>query len=94
MTRYRFIDANRVEFGVGRCCRTVGVSPSSFYDWHRRTPSARQLADARLLGEIRRIHRQSGGAYGKAAAPMALPGSMPSCSSPAASTWAASGSRG
>jgi hypothetical protein len=87
VTRYRFIDAKRVEFGVRRCCRAVGVSPSSFYDWHRRRPSARELADQRLLVEIRRIHRDSGGAYG-------APGSMPSCRSPAASTSAASGSPG
>src|SRR4029453_17210319 len=40
------------------------VSPASFYDWHRRGPSARQRADLRLLAEIRRIHRDSGGAYG------------------------------
>jgi putative transposase len=64
VTRYRFIDAKRVEFGVRRCCRAVGVSPASFYDWHRRGPSVRQHADQRLLGQIRRIHRDSGGAYG------------------------------
>ena len=64
MTRYRFIDAKRAEFGVRRCSRAVGVSPASFYDWHRRGPSARQRADLRLLAEIRRIHRDSGGAYG------------------------------
>ena len=64
MTRYRFIDANRAGYGVRRCCRAVGVSASSFYDWHRRGPSARAQADQRLLGQIRRIHRQSGGAYG------------------------------
>jgi putative transposase len=62
VTRYRFIDANRAEFGVRRCCRAVDVSASSFYDWHRRRPSARELADQRLLAEIRRIHRDSGGA--------------------------------
>lgn len=62
MTRYRFIDAKRVEFGVRRCCRAV--SPSGFYDWHRRGPSARQRTDERLPAEIGRIHRDSGGAYG------------------------------
>ena len=64
MTRYRFIHANRAEYGVRRCCRAVGVSPASFYDWHRRGPSARAQADQRLLHQIRRIHRDSGGAYG------------------------------
>jgi transposase InsO family protein len=42
----------------------VGVSPASFYDWHRRGPSARQLADERLLAQIGRIYRSGGGAYG------------------------------
>jgi transposase InsO family protein len=64
VTRYRFIHANRACYGVRRCCRAVDVSPSSFYDWHRRGPSARTQADQRLLGQIRRIHRDSGGAYG------------------------------
>jgi putative transposase len=64
VTRYRFIHANRAEYGVRRCSRAVGVSPSSFYDWHRRGPSARAQADQRLLNQIRRIHRDSGGAYG------------------------------
>jgi putative transposase len=64
VTRYRFIDQHSQQYGVRRCCRAVGVSPSSFYDWHRRGPSARQRADQRLLGDIRRIHAQSGGAYG------------------------------
>jgi len=64
VTRYRFIHANRAEYGVRRCCRAVGVSPASFYDWHRRGPSARAQADQRLLHQIRRIHRDRGGAYG------------------------------
>jgi putative transposase len=64
VTRYRFIHANRAEYGVRRCSRAVGVSPSSFYDWHRRGPSLRSQADQRLLNQIRRIHRDSGGAYG------------------------------
>jgi putative transposase len=41
-----------------------GRLPASFYDWHRRGPSSRQRADDRLLAEIGRIHRDSGGAYG------------------------------
>ena len=64
MTRYRFIDQHSQRYGVRRCCRAVGVSPASFYDWHRRGPSARAQADQRLLAEIGRIHRDSGGAYG------------------------------
>jgi transposase InsO family protein len=64
VTRYRFIKEHGQQYGVRRCCQAVGVSPASFYDWHRRGPSARQLADQRLLVDIGRIYRSSGGAYG------------------------------
>ena len=66
MTRYRFVAQYQPQYGVRRCCRAVGVSPSGFYDWHRRLhqPSARVRADQVLTAEITRIHRQSGGAYG------------------------------
>ena len=64
MTRYRFIDQHSQQYGVRRCCQAVDVSASSFYDWHRRGPSARQRADQRLLAQIGRIYRESGGAYG------------------------------
>jgi putative transposase len=61
VTRYRFIQEHGQQYGVRRCCQAVGVSASSFYDWHRRGPSARQLADQRLLVDIGRIYRSSGG---------------------------------
>jgi hypothetical protein len=66
VTRYRFIDQAKRQLGARRCCRVLGASPSSYYDWCRRVvdPSARQRADQRLLGQIARIHKQSGGAYG------------------------------
>jgi putative transposase len=66
VTRYRFIQEHKGQFGARRCCRVLDVSTSSYYDWRRRAldPSARAQADRRLLAEIRRIHRDSGGAYG------------------------------
>lgn len=66
MTRYRFIDQAKGRFGARRCCRVLGVSTSSYYDWRRRVldPSVRQRADQALLGQVTRIHTQSGGAYG------------------------------
>lgn len=63
MTRYRFIDQAKHQLGVRRCCRVLGVSLSGYYDW-RRGPSARARADQALLGQITKIHTQSGGAYG------------------------------
>jgi hypothetical protein len=66
VTRSRLIDQHKGQFGARRCCRVLGVSCSSYYDWRRRAlhPSARWGADRRLLAQIRRIHRESGGAYG------------------------------
>ena len=53
---YRFIQAHRSEYCVKKMCRVLEVSQSAFYDWVRRGPSARELTNARLLGEIRRIN--------------------------------------
>jgi putative transposase len=45
-------------------CRVFGVSPSGFYAWHGRGPSARALEDARLTARIRHYHARSKGRYG------------------------------
>ena len=49
---------------VAVACRVLGVSTSGFYDSQSRPPSARDLADADLLTEIRAIHQMSRGTYG------------------------------
>jgi hypothetical protein len=66
VTRYRFIDQAKQTLGARRCCRVLGVSTSGYYDWRRRAHhrSTRSLDDQRLLAEIGRIHRASGGVYG------------------------------
>ena len=51
-------------FPVRTMCRVFGVSPSGFYAWHERKPSARALEDARLTARIRHYHARSRGAYG------------------------------
>jgi len=53
-------------------CRVLEVSRSGYYAWARRPPSARAVANAALVGEIRRIHVQSEGAYGKRRVTMQL----------------------
>jgi putative transposase len=63
VTRYRFIEGAKHQFGARRCCRVLGVSTSGYYHW-RRGPSARARADQALLGQITRIYKQSGDAYG------------------------------
>jgi putative transposase len=45
-------------------CRVLGVSPSGFWAWRRREPSARSRANAQLTGHITQIHQQSRGTYG------------------------------
>lgn len=40
------------------------MSPSGYYDWLKRKPSARQQEDVELMGKIRRIHSQSRETYG------------------------------
>ena len=45
-------------------CRMLGVSPSGYYAWRRRKPSARSAVDAALTEKIRRFHDRSQGTYG------------------------------
>jgi putative transposase len=40
------------------------VSPSGYYAWTERAPSARSLADATLTQRIKRIHEESRETYG------------------------------
>jgi putative transposase len=45
-------------------CRVLGVSPSGYYDWLNRAPSARAVADAALTERIKAHHSASRGTYG------------------------------
>lgn len=45
-------------------CRCLQVSPSGYYDWEKREPSARQLDNERLLERIRELHEDSRGTIG------------------------------
>ncbi len=68
MTRYLWVAARRAEgFPTKPACDAAGVSRQAFYDWSVRQkagPSPRELADAELVGAIRAVHAESGGAYG------------------------------
>jgi putative transposase len=60
------VDAHREEYGVEPSCRVLQIAPSTYYaiKQRQRCPSARGRRDARLLGEIRRVHQASGALYG------------------------------
>jgi putative transposase len=45
-------------------CRLLGVSPSGYYAWRDRPPSARAQANAALEAHIRAIHKHSRETYG------------------------------
>ena len=45
-------------------CRVLGVSRSGFYAFQTRAPSARDLSDAWLIAEIRKVWKQSKKTYG------------------------------
>ena len=49
---------------VATQCRVLGLSPSGYYAWRRRPPSARAQADAALTARIQTTHARSRGTYG------------------------------
>lgn len=87
MIVYRFVDAERAGFPVATMCRVLGVSPSGYWAWASRPPSARARANAALTTRIGEIHAASRGTYG-------APGCRPSCASVTTSGSAATGSPG
>jgi putative transposase len=61
---YRLIDAEKAHHQVSRLCRVLGVARAGYYAWASRPPSARAVADAAPLEQIRDIHARSRGTYG------------------------------
>lgn len=64
MTRFRFVEQEKARYPVRILCTALGVSPSGYYAWRSRGPSARAVSDADLAAEIRRSHARSRGTYG------------------------------
>lgn len=56
--------ANQAKIPVRTLCRVLKVSPSGFYAWRDRPPSARSIADAVMTERIRSIHAESDHTYG------------------------------
>jgi putative transposase len=64
VSRFRLIKAEKAGHAVVRMCRLLGVSPSGFYAWRNRQPSARTQANVALTARIRLAHERSRGTYG------------------------------
>ena len=64
MTVFRFIEREKADFPVATMCRVLEVSPSGYWAWAKRPPSARACADAELITTIRDIHTRSRETYG------------------------------
>jgi putative transposase len=63
--KYACITRHRDEFPMRLMCRVLEVARSGYYAWRKRTtPCARQLADERLLLNIRLSYHASDGTYG------------------------------
>lgn len=58
------IARHRDEFPVRLMCRVLVVSPSGFYAWCQRAPSARAIANERLLLHVRVAFTASDATYG------------------------------
>jgi putative transposase len=64
VSRFRFIDAEKMNHPVRMMCRLLNVSSSGFYDWLVRGPSAREVSNMALTETIRAIHKDSKDVYG------------------------------
>lgn len=62
--KFAFIARHRPIWPTRVMCRLLDVSASGFYEWRGRPPSARSLADARLLVRIRESFALSHDTYG------------------------------
>jgi putative transposase len=61
---FRFIEGEKANHAVATMCQVLEVSRSGYYAWSSRPPSARAVANAALVEEIRRVHAESDGTYG------------------------------
>ncbi len=59
-----FMQQEKAAHHIVTLCRVLGVSPSGYYAWCDRLPSARAQVDEVLLAEIHAIHERSRRTYG------------------------------
>ena len=59
-----YIHAHKDRYGVEPICRMLPIAPSTYYAASHRPASARAVRDAKLKGEIARVHAEHFGVYG------------------------------
>jgi transposase InsO family protein len=62
--KFAFIDEEKARWPVEMLCEVLNVSRSGYYAWKGRPPSARTLADAQLVVEIKAAYKVGRGGYG------------------------------
>ena len=58
------MSAHQAVYPIATMCRVLGVSPSGYYAWTKRSPSRRAASDGALTETIRAAHAASHGTYG------------------------------
>jgi len=58
------VSAHQAVYPIATMCRVLGVSPSGYYAWTKRSPSRRSTRDGVLIDAIRASHAASHGTYG------------------------------
>lgn len=59
------MNADQAKYTVAMLCRVLEVSPSGYYAWCKRPPSAHRRADIALGDRIEAIFRNSRSTYGR-----------------------------
>jgi transposase InsO family protein len=62
--RFAFVDAEKANHDVSMLCRVLQVQRSGYYAWRSREQSARELADQKLVVEIRAVFEEKKRRYG------------------------------
>lgn len=60
-----FIDDHKADYGIESICSELPIAVSTYYAAKSRPPSQRQLDGERLIGEVKRVHAENYGVYGR-----------------------------
>ena len=62
---FRFIRDHAARWPIRLMCRVIEVSASGYYAWRSRPESARAASNRTLLADVRRLHAEHRGRYGR-----------------------------